>query len=75
MNKTLKFALAAGALGVCLSGKGPAVAAFSSVEREAGIAQAWSAEFPAASIFHTAPTATGILTHKSTFRTAEEASQ
>lgn len=55
----LTIALATGAFGVALSGKGPARAAFSDESGCVRIAAAWRQSCPSATLFHTVPCADG----------------
>jgi shikimate kinase len=60
----LRVAMDAGALGVALSGKGPAIAAFTPPRAEREIVCAWREAFPDAEIFCTTPTSTGVKVHR-----------
>lgn len=71
-TRPLRVALDAGALGVCLSGKGPAIAAFATSQGEQNIVRAWAAEFPNAILCRTEPTTHGLLTESPMLQSGKE---
>lgn len=59
----LRLALEAGALGVSLSGKGPAVAAFTQLDEGRQVLTAWRRAGLQGRFFRTRPTSFGVQTH------------